>query len=49
MIIEGNMTVLEVSKELYKTLYRWISEYEEYRESVFLGDGTTLYFYKYEK
>lgn len=45
------MTVSEVSKELsihYNTLYRWISEYEEYGESAFPGHGTALYSYQYE-
>lgn len=51
LVIEDNMTVLEVSKELsihYNTLYRWISEYEEYGESAFPGHGTALYSYQYE-
>lgn len=33
LVLEDEMTVSEVSKELsihYNTLYRWISEYEEY-------------------
>ena len=45
------MTVAEVSKELdihYNSLYRWISEYEEYGESAFPGHGTALYSYQYE-
>lgn len=51
LVIEDNMTVLEVSKELsihYNTLYRWISEYEEYGKSAFPGHGTALYYYQYE-
>ena len=51
LVIEDNMTVSEVSKELsihYNTLYRWISEYEEYGESAFPGYGTALYSYQYE-
>lgn len=51
LVIEDNMTVSEVSKELsihYNTLYRWISEYEEYGESAFPGHGTALYSYQYE-
>ena len=49
MVIEDKMTVAEVSKELsihYNTLYRWISEYEEYVESAFPGRGNALYLYK---
>ena len=51
LVIEDNMTVSEVSKELsihYNTLYSWISEYEEYGESAFPGYGTALYSYQYE-
>lgn len=51
LVIEDNMTVSEVSKELsihYNTLYRWISEYEEYGESAFPGYETALYSYQYE-
>ena len=51
LVLEDNMTVSEVSKELsihYNSLYRWISEYEEYGESAFLGHGTALYSYQYE-
>ena len=51
LVLEDNMTVAEVSKELdihYNSLYRWISEYEEYGESVFPGHGTALYSYQYE-
>ena len=46
LVLEDNMTVAEVSKELdihYNSLYRWISEYEEYGESAFPGHGTALY------
>ena len=51
LVLEDDMTVAEVSKELsihYNTLYRWISEYEEYGESAFPGHGTALYSYQYE-
>ena len=51
LVLEYAMTVAEVSKELsihYNTLYRWISEYEEYGESAFPGHGTALYSYQYE-
>ena len=51
LVLEDNMTVSEVSKELsihYNSLYRWISEYEEYGESAFPGHGSALYSYQYE-
>ena len=51
LVLEDNMTVAEVSKELdihYNSLYRWISEYEEYGESAFPGHGSSLYSYQYE-
>ena len=51
LVLEDNMTVAEVSKELgihYNSLYRWISEYEEYGESAFPGHGTAHYSYQYE-
>ena len=51
LVLEDDMTVAEVSKELsihYNTLYRRISEYEEYGESAFPGLGTALYSYQYE-
>ena len=51
LVLEDDMTVAEVSKELdihYNSLYRWISEYEEYGESAFPGHGTALYSYQYE-
>ena len=51
LVLEDNMTVAEVSKELgihYNSLYRWISEYEEYGESAFPGHWTALYSYQYE-
>lgn len=51
LVLEDEMTVSEVSKELsihYNTLYRWISEYEEYGESAFPGHGTALYSYQYQ-
>lgn len=51
LVIEDNMPVAEVSKALavhYNSLYRWISEYEEYGESAFPGHGTALYSCQYE-
>ena len=51
LVLEDNMTVAEVSKELdihYNSLYRWISEYEEYGESAFPGHGSALYSNQYE-
>ena len=51
LVLEDGMFVSEVSKELsihYNSLYRWISEYEEYGESAFPGHGTALYSYQYE-
>lgn len=51
LVLEDDMTVAEVAKELsihYNTLYRWISEYEEYGKSAFPGHGTALYSYQYE-
>ena len=51
LVLEDDMTVADVAKELsihYNTLYRWISEYEEYGESAFQGHGTALYSYQYE-
>lgn len=51
LVLDDNMPVAEVAKELgihYNTLYRWISEYEEYGESAFPGHGTALYSYQYE-
>ena len=51
LVLDDNMPVAEVVKELgihYNTLYRWISEYEEYGESAFPGHGTALYSYQYE-
>ena len=51
LVLEENMTVSEVSKELsihYNSLYRWINEYEEYGESAFPGHGSALYSYQYE-
>lgn len=51
LVLEDDMAVAEVAKELsihYNTLYRWISEYEEYGESAFPGHGTALYSYQYE-
>jgi len=51
LVLEDNMTVAEVSKELdihYNSLYRWISEYEEYGKSAFPGHGSALYSYQYE-
>ena len=51
LVLEENMPVSEVAKELsihYNSLYRWISEYEEYGERAFPGHGSALYSYQYE-
>ena len=51
LVLEDNMTVSEVSKELsihYNSLYRWISEYEESGESAFPGHGNALFNSTYE-
>ena len=51
LVFEDDMSVSNVAKELsihYKSLYRWISEYEEYGESAFPGHGTALYSYQDE-
>ncbi len=51
LVIENNMTVDDTAKVLYihyNSLYSWISEYEEYRESAFPGHGAALYSYQYE-
>ena len=51
LVLEDNMSVSEVAKELgihYNSLYKWISECEEYGESAFSGHGTALYSYQYE-
>lgn len=45
------MSVSDAAKALsihYNSLYRWISEYEEYGKSAFPGHGTALYSYQYE-
>ncbi|QJX81107.1 transposase [Priestia megaterium] len=53
LVLEENLFVKEVAKELSihpNTLYRWISEYEEYGESAYLSslsvNGETLIIYK---
>ncbi len=46
LVLEDSMSVSEVAKELsihYNSLYRWISEYEEYGEIAFSGDGSAIY------
>lgn len=51
LVLEDNMSVSGVAKELsihYNSLYRWISEYEEYGESAFPGHGSALYNSQYE-
>ena len=51
LVLEENLFVKEVAKELSihpNTLYRWISEYEEYGESAFPGCGSALYNSQYE-
>ncbi|NEW04325.1 IS3 family transposase [Bacillus megaterium] len=51
LVLEENLFVKEVAKELSihpNTLYRWVSEYEEYGESAFPGRGSALYNSQYE-
>ena len=51
LVQEDDMSVADAAKALsihYNSLYRWISEYEEYGESAFLGHGTALYSCQYE-
>ncbi|WP_434304880.1 transposase [Clostridium botulinum] len=51
LVLEDDMLVSDVAKELsihYNSLYRWISEYEEYRESTFPGHVTALYSFQYK-
>jgi transposase len=51
LVLDDNMSVAGVAKELsihYNSLYRWISEYEEYGESAFPGHGSALYNSQYE-
>lgn len=51
LVIEDDMSVSDAAKALsihYNSLYRWISEYEEYGESAFPGHGNALYSYQYE-
>ena len=51
LVLDDEMPVAEAAKALnihYNSLYRWISEYEEYGESAFPGHGTALYSCQYE-
>ncbi|WP_315166513.1 transposase [Metaclostridioides mangenotii] len=51
LILEDNMTLRLVAEELEihsNTLYRWVSEYEEYGERAFPGNGSALYNVQYE-
>ncbi len=51
LVLDDDMPVAEAAKALnihYSSLYRWISEYEEYGESAFPGYGTALYSCQYE-
>lgn len=51
LVLEDALSVSEIAKELsvhYNSLYRWISEYEEYGESAFPGRGSALYNSQYE-
>ncbi|WP_206869370.1 IS3 family transposase [Clostridium zeae] len=51
LVLDDDMSVAEAAEALnihYNSLYRWISEYEEYGESAFPGHGTALYSYQYE-
>ncbi|MHC6179342.1 transposase [Clostridium sp. JNZ X4-2] len=43
LVLEDDMSVAGVALSIhYNSLYRWISEYEEYGESAFPGHGTAL-------
>ncbi|MTK13812.1 MAG: IS3 family transposase [Clostridiaceae bacterium] len=51
LVLDDEISVAEAAKALnihYNSLYRWISEYEEYGESAFPGHGTALYSCQYE-
>lgn len=51
LVLEDDMPVAEVAKALNihcNSIYRWISEYEEYGESSFPGHGTALYSCQFE-
>ena len=51
LVIDDEMDVLTVAKQLdihYNTLYRWISEYEEFGESAFPGNGSRIFDYQSE-
>lgn len=51
LVLEDGMPVSDTAKELsihYNSLYRWISEYQEFGESAFPGEGCALYNYQYE-
>ena len=51
MIVEDDIPVKTVAKELevhQNTVYRWLSEYEEYGEDAFPGHGSRLYSYQFE-
>ena len=51
LVQEDNMSVCDAAKALsihYNSLYRWISEHEEYGESAFPGHGTALYSCQFE-
>lgn len=51
LVLEDDMSVADAATALsihYNSLYRWISEYEEYGESAFPGHGTALYSCQYE-
>ncbi|MBC1476002.1 transposase [Listeria grandensis] len=46
LVLKENFSVTEVCTELdihANTLYRWLSEYEEYDESAFPGHGSALF------
>ena len=51
LVLEDDMSVSNAAEALgihCNSLYRWISEYEEYGESAFPGHGTALYSCQYE-
>ena len=46
LALEERLPVAEIAKTLFihpNSLYRWISEYEEYGSNAFPGHGTALY------
>lgn len=51
LVIEDDIAVKTVAQELNihpNTIYRWLSEYDEYGEDAFPGHGSKLYSYQFE-